>query len=259
MSLQHILTGNVKLGKKPPRIDSRTLKLAKYLVPDRLAAPPAESSWVVKVPSWPMYGNDTLGDCVEAAAGHYVDQVTFFARGTETVLNESDIIAFYSAAGGYVPGDPSTDNGTDMLTALNIWRQQGIGTSRHKIYAYMAVDYTNTTEVMQAITLFGSLYTGIQLPISAQGQDKWTVVTGGPFGNKGIAGGWGGHCVPIMAYSPITLTCVTWGERLKMSHNFFADYVDESYVVLSEEWIGGNGMSPSGFNLAQLDADLAAL
>ena len=62
-----------------------------------------------------------------------------------------------------------------------------------------------------------------------------------------------------MAGSPLTFTCVTWGERLKMSHNFLLDYAEEAYVVLSPDWLNAMGEAPSNFNLGQLQADLAAL
>jgi hypothetical protein len=62
-----------------------------------------------------------------------------------------------------------------------------------------------------------------------------------------------------MAESPETLTCVTWGERLKMSHNFFGDYCDEAYAVLSPDWLTAKGNSINGLNLAALQRDIAAL
>jgi hypothetical protein len=112
--------------------------------------------------------------------------------------------------------------------------------------------------VRVAVKLFGNCYVGLALPLSAEGEDAWTVPAGGAYGD-GSPGSWGGHCVPIVAYSPLTLTCITWGQRLKMSWNFFEDYCDEAYAVLTHDWIEANGLSPSQFNLAQLSKDLAAL
>jgi hypothetical protein len=43
------------------------------------------------------------------------------------------------------------------------------------------------------------------------------------------------------------------------AQNFVADYCDEAYAVLSPAWIEQNGQAPSGFDLAALQADLAAL
>jgi hypothetical protein len=118
------------------------------------------------------------------------------------------------------------------------------------------VNLRNPTEVREAVYLFGNVYWGVQLPLSVQGADSWTVPDGGTASPNGSPGSWGGHCVPIVAVSPETLTCVTWGQTLKMSHSFFSDYGDEGYACLSLDWIEKNGISPSQFNLAQLEADL---
>ena len=242
------------LGKRAPRIDPRTLKLAKYI--PAAPPPPAEVSWIMEVAHWGMMLNDSIGDCTCAAAGHMIEQWTRYAAGTEAVVPDPAIEKAYEDVGGYISGQPQTDNGAVMLDVLTYWKQTGIG--GHKIAAYATIDLNNTNELKTAVRLFGNVYLGIQLPISAQPQNAWTVPSGGPNGD-GSPGSWGGHCVPIMAYSPQSLSVVTWGARLKMSWNFLKDYADEAYVVLSQEWIEVNGGAPSGFNLAQLQADLAAL
>jgi hypothetical protein len=241
-----------KLGKLPPRLDHRTLKMARYRVPDAIAVPP-EVSWVTHVHNWPMMLNDELGDCVPAAAGHAIEQWTTYA-GTPFTPPDAAILKAYEDVGGYVPDDPSTDNGTDMLSMLNYWRQTGVG--GHKIFAFIAVNLKNLDEVREAIYLFGNLYWGVQLPVSVQGAESWTVPEGGTASPEGAPGSWGGHCVPIVAMSPETLTCVTWGSTLKMSHRFFSDYGDEGYCCLSLDWIEKNGLSPGQFNVGQLEADL---
>ena len=255
---------DAKLGKRPARYDARTLKLAKYLkLPIALPTPPSEVSYVVDVPSWPMLLNDQLGDCVIAAMGHMVQQWSYFASGGKAmqVMTDAEALAAYEAIGGYSPSDPTTDQGCDMLTALNYWRRNGIMVAGqlHKIGGYVAVDPSNALEVQQAIWMFGNAFTGVELPISSQGEDAWTVPDGGIYGATGQPGSWGGHCIPCDARSPETLTCITWAERLKMSHNFFTDYCDELYAVLSPDWIDANGAAVSGLDLKALQADLAAL
>jgi len=248
----------VKLGKKAKRIDPRTFKLSKYLKP-HLPQPPDEVSYVVDVPSWPMDLNDQLGDCVVAAMAHMIQQWSFFSRGLSgmVVPTDAEVLTAYEAISGYINGDPSTDTGCDMLTALNYWRNTGL--AGHKIAGFVEVDAQNLLEVRQAIWMFGNLFTGLALPVFVQSASDWTVPDGWIYGNAGQPGSWGGHCVPAMAESPETLTCVTWGERLKMSHNFFGDYCDEAYAVLSTDWVTSNQAAKSGFNLAQLRADIAAL
>jgi hypothetical protein len=58
-----------------------------------------------------MYLNDALGDCVEAGQGHVVGVLTGNAAGTPFIFTDAQMQAIYSAEAGYVPGDPSTDNG----------------------------------------------------------------------------------------------------------------------------------------------------
>ena len=247
-----------KLGKKPVRHDSRTLKLKDYL-PKALPAPPIEVSWITRLKaamSIPLYFNDILGDCVEAAAGHMIQQWNFYA-GHPYQPTDGDVLNSYEVVGGYVPGNPVTDQGTDMLSFLNYWRTTGV--AGHKITAFLAVDWTNDVEVRQAIYLFGNAMFGISLPVTAQGELGWTVSAGGIYTPNGASGSWGGHCIPLVASSPLTTTCETWGTTLKMSHNFRGDYGEECWCVLDQDWISATGLSPSQFNFAQLQADLAEI
>ena len=245
-----------RLGKRAVVRDTRTLKLTDYLRSAVTSAePPVEGSWVTHVKTWGMMLNDILGDCTCAAAGHMIAQWSQYAQGTETVIPDDAVLKAYEAVSGYQPGDDATDTGAAMLDVLRYWRKHGIG--GHKIQSFVSVDPRNIKEVKTSVSLFGNLYIGIQLPASAQGKDSWTVPDGGPY-RDGSPGTWGGHCVPVVAYSPQTLTVVTWGKTLKMSWNFFHDYVDEAYCVLSPDWVSG-GISPSKFDMQQLQADLVAL
>jgi hypothetical protein len=246
-----------KLGKKPVKVDKRTLKFAKYRMPGVLPTVPPEVSWVTKVQNWPMLLNDQLGDCTIACAAHQIEQWTAYA-GVQVTPTDQDVLAAYEAVGGYVPGNPNTDNGCYILDVLNYWKKTGI--AGHKITAFVQVNQADLNEVREAIYLFGNVYMGVALPVSVQGADMWTVGNGGPAaGGDNAPGGWGGHAIPVVAMSPETLTCITWGSRLKMSHNFFLDYTDELYAVVSQDWIEANGLAPSQFNMSQLLLDLGQL
>lgn len=255
-----------KLGKRARRLDSRTLKLARYLTTS-LPTPASSGGYQRKVRSWPMYLNDSLGCCVIAAMGHMIGQWTAYARGKGVILADQDILRAYSAVGGYVPGDASTDNGCDMLTALNYWRQTGIG--GHKILAFAAVNWLNHVEVEQAINLFGSLFVGVALPISAQGSPVWEVPSSGPY-RDGSPGSWGGHAECDVGYNAVRsgglfnrrrpgLMPITWGARGAKTWAFMDTYCDECYVALSQEWIESRGLSPSGCDLDHLRSDLAEI
>lgn len=251
----------VKLGKKAPKIDERTLKLAKYLSP-ALPPPPPSCNWTKGVGSWGMMLNDSLGDCTCAAVGHGIQVATLNSIG-EITPPDSLILSLYENACGYVPGDLSTDQGGVIVDVLNYVRKNKPGEKLHhhkqkfQLYAYADPDITNTTHVKQAIQLFGVVDIGLQLPISAQTQvgSVWDVV-GNPNTNADSqAGSWGGHSVAIVAYDAETVTCITWGALQQMTWNFWNTYVDEAYALLFNSWVKQYGAQYSEM-LAQLDADL---
>jgi hypothetical protein len=248
-----------KLGKKTVRHDSRTLRLSKYLKPTLLAAPASmgytskcETTYFVP---WPMMLNDAIGDCTCAAAGHMIGEWTADAN-KPYMPTDQNVLTAYEAVSGYVPGDSSTDNGAVMLDVLNYWRKTGIGS--HNIDAYAQIDPANAGEIRAAIYLFGSVYLGIQLPLSAQGKPFWSVPSYGPT-QDGTPGSWGGHCIPIVGYSDAGMHVITWGQKFTMSWSFLRTYADEAYGVLSLDWMNKAGLSVSGFDLKTLQADLGAI
>jgi hypothetical protein len=250
-----------KLGRQPKRSDQRTFKLSRYLKISELPAAPPAVDWTKAVPQYGMLLNDQLGDCVIAGMMH--EAMTWQANAGSPIVQPSDaeVIAAYSAIGGYDPSDPSSDQGCNMLNALNYWRNTGIsiGGQKNQIVAFAEVDLTNDAEVKAALWLFGGLFTGFEMPQSAQNADQWMVPPSFPHG-KGKPGSWGGHCAPLAAEDGSGgFQAITWGELMPAAHNFVADYCDEAYAVLSTAWMEQNGQAPSGFDWAALQADLAAL
>lgn len=254
----------MKLGKGPRKFDPRTLRLSKYLT--AVPPPPDQAGYITEVPDFPLYLNDILGDCTIAAAGHMIEQWTRYA-GNPFVPTDDDIVNAYSAITGY-DGNPWTDRGAVMLDVLKYWRKHGI--AGHKIAAFAAVDPTNITEIKQAVALFGNCYIGIGLPIAAQtpitgdnGNPCWSMPPTGVTGD-GTPYSWGGHCVNIAGYGTDSngnagSEVVTWGQIFDMTWGFAGTYMDEAFAVLSTDWIAADGKAPSGFDITQLRADLAAL
>lgn len=246
---------NKCLGKLTPRHDPRTLQMAKYLCKKEVVAPPAHSNWLGNIPGWGMMLNDQLGDCTCAAAGHFIQGWTYDATKVATIPSDASILKAYEDVGGYRPGHPETDNGAVELDLLNYWRQTGIG--GHKIGGYAALEPQNHLHIQQSIWLFGGVYIGIQLPLSAQNQNEvWSVPSSGPTG-QGEPGSWGGHAVPVLGYNSQALMFVSWGQVMYMTWNFWRYYTDESYTVLSQDWIKSDKYAPSGFDYTTLQKDLA--
>jgi hypothetical protein len=252
----------LKLGKHVARHDPRTLLLASYATP-ALPAPPAKLNLATKVKDrWGMMDNDQLGDCTCAAAGHLIMEWTANASKMVTPP-DSAIVDAYSAITGYNPKTGANDNGANELDVLNYWRQTGI--AGHKIQAFVALEPSNKTHIMDGIWIFGGCYIGVALPKSAQAQTSnkqpWSVPPSGT-GGDGAPGSWGGHAVPVVAYDSRGLTVVTWGALQTMTWGFWEAYCDEAYAILSPDFLqqkGGKTVAPSGFDIAQLQADLADL
>jgi hypothetical protein len=253
----------LKLGKHPPRHDPRTLLFATYATA-ALPAPPASLDLTTKLKAaWGMMENEQVGDCTCAAAGHLMMEWTANSKSKIFTASDKQIIAAYSAITGYNPKTGANDNGAQEIDVLNYWRQTGI--AGHKITAFIALEPSNTTHIKDGTWIFGGCYIGLALPKSAQAQTSnkqiWSVPPGGT-GGDGAPGSWGGHAVPVVAYDARSLTVVTWGALQTMTWGFWAAYCDEAYAILSPDFLaqkGGQLVSPDGFNLAQLQADLADL
>lgn len=261
---ERVIVPGKRLGAQPPiPLDPRTLRLSKYI--KALPPPPTNSGYIDKVSSWPMDLNDTLGDCTVAAASHMIQQWTTYAKAAPYLLSEAQVLDAYEAVSGYNPNSPNSDNGAVMVNVLRYWQKTGIG--GHKITAYAAVNPANHAEMKQAVQLFGNVYIGIGLPITAQspvtgdnGNPVWGMPPNGAVGD-GAQYSWGGHCVPIVGYGVDAqgnsgTEVVTWGQLYDMTWGFSDLYVTEAWAVLSEDWIEQDNQSPSGFATAVLLADL---
>jgi hypothetical protein len=245
----------LKLGKLPPKFNRKTLHLSKYMLATAPAAPPT-AGWEHLIPAtgWQMFDNDSIGDCTCACAAHMVMNWTS-NTGTLVTPKVADVVKLYSEAGGYVPGDPSTDNGAAITDVLEIWQKTGLGSD--KIDGWAQIDFANIETVRQAIYLFGAVNVGVNLPNVAETQFE----NGQPWELEADDGGIaGGHCVPVFGYNEaIGGTAVTWGRTQPFSWAWWVKYVEEAYVTISMDWLKASTVAPNHLDLAQLEADLKAI
>lgn len=237
-----------KLGKLAPKLDHRTLRLARYLRPE-LPPAPASIDYAGKVPAWGMMRNDVAGCCTCASAGHMTMAWTANA-GAPFVPSDDAIIQAYSDISGYNPATGEKDYGAIELDVLNYWRNVGI--AGRKIGAFAAIGRYKQPQVKAAIWLFEGAYLGLALPENAQDQKVWDAV-GGPGSSPGS---WGGHAVNAVGYDDEGVTIVTWGELQRMTWRFWETYCDEAYAVLSQDMLLGDGRSCAGLDLPGLQRDL---
>jgi hypothetical protein len=238
------------LGKLPVRTDVRTLALARYVDSSRLPTPPDAFEETNGVDSWPMYANDRIGDCTTAAAAHMIEAWTAAGQGQAIVLSERAVL---DAFGHVKLTDPVTgEEGAIELDVLRYWRKSGIG--GHAIGAYARVAVWDQKLVQTAAWLFGGLYIGLQLPLTAHAQPVWDWT--GSLAGPARPGSWGGHAVDVVRYDRNGLTVVTWGRLQELTWSFWARYCDEAYCIISDDFLK-QGNAPNGFDLAALEADLA--
>ncbi len=241
----------VRLGKGEPKHDPRTFKLRTYL--RELPPSPEERDWGKAVQSWPMFMNDMVGDCTCASLGHA--GIAWNANnGSPWRPNDRQILEMYMAL-GYDPEVPGTDNGAQMLDALNNVRKFGIG-GRKLVDAYVAIGKT-VEEFKFSIDRLGGVYLGLALPESARNQAKWIVALAGT-GGKAERNSWGGHAVFAVAYNAHGIFIVTWAGLQFVSWRWLLAYCDEAYALLSPDWADADG-APNGFDYAALKADLSAV
>jgi len=256
---------DVCLGKKLGRVeDPRSLSVS-MIQREVVVAP--ERHTVALHAEIPMFANDRFGDCTFAAMGHRISaqerSVAQSARPTVTVM---DVLKGYSDVTGFNPEDPSTDNGAYLLDVLRYSRNVGIGREKdgspHTIYAYARIDDpTNHAAVKRALWMFGGLYIGAGLPLSAADQiDEgldWDV-TGDPFRDRW--GSWGGHAMYAQGYGPDRVRLPTWGQTQFATWDWWDAYVDEAWAIVNEDFLRTRTqLTPQGFDRGALESYLRDL
>ncbi len=240
----------LKLGKLPVRTDVRTLALARYVDSAKLPPAPTTLDLAHNVGDWPMYDNDRIGDCTTAAAGHMIEAWSAASHGTAVEISDAAVLDAFDHVKQV---DPLTgEEGAVELDVLTFWRKSGIG--GHKIGAFARVAVHDESLARTGTYLFGGLYIGLSLPLSAQHQDVWDWT--GSLDGPAKPGSWGGHAVDVVGYDANALTIVTWGSLKQMTWRFWERYVDEAYCLLSDDFLNA-GRAPNGFDLAALKEDLA--
>jgi hypothetical protein len=173
-----------------------------------------------------ILGNNALGDCTEACSYHL--QALREGASDRVVFHPSlaQVIATYSRDGGYVPGQPDTDNGCDELTVLQNAKNLGITNGNlpkqiNHLVGYLSVDPTNTELVRRVVQMFVGGVMCLELPDSwyqsfTPGM-TWSLTNGiyTPDANNG-------HCVAIVDQDETTLKLCTWGEPAYITYEAFA-------------------------------------
>ncbi len=214
---------------------------------------------------WSQMINNEIPDCTVAAAGHMIQTWTANSYGREFTIPDEQVFEAYCRLTGFDPGrfDPATEKppGSSCLNALNFWRKYGIGESR--IHSFAGLRAGNREDIQEAIYAFGSAYVCLQLPVTAKKQAVWDAVpTYTDAEGKWISNqenSWVSHAVCVVAYDDSELTVITWGFEKRMTWEFYKQYSDEAYAVLSLDWLAEDGRAPNHIDAEALEARLDAL
>lgn len=247
---------NFKLGKNAPKHLLKMAALSDFL-PRATAWPsvPAQG-WEFSVPasSLSILGNGPspdnppeisggVGNCAEAGALHLI-QAQSYNTAKPLIPTTEDALNLYSAITGFNRNDPSTDQGTALTDLLTYWQKTGItiGNTVHKIVGSASLDITSIAQMRYATYLFGGSYLGINCPKKCQ-QDT----TNWNFG-PGLKVD-GGHCIIRAGEGADGGKTGSWGMWIPTSNEFYLSYLDEGYIVVTEDWLNAQGKSPSGLDL----------
>jgi len=111
----------LKLGKLPAKVDTRTLRFAKYA--GALPPPPIACDFSKGVTEWGLMLNNDLGDCVCAMIGHGVQVATLNSEEGQITAPDSIVQSLYENACGYQPSNANSDQGCVIVDVLNYVRQ----------------------------------------------------------------------------------------------------------------------------------------
>lgn len=242
----------LKFGRLPelPEATHPRLKLARFL--DSSVAPKESVDWYSRVPEWPMFLNNQIGDCTIASEAHAIESASDYGLGSLAMVSDAEVLDAYRRVSGYDPADSSTDRGAVMQEVYNDWRKIGLG--GHKIAAFARVNGHNLVEVRRAVELFG--HVGIGITVS---QDMMDDFNAGKVWRRTTGEQLGLHAVPILGYDKEWAYVATWGKIQPMNWPCVVACVEEAWTAIQPEWFDSNGLDPEGLDSYALGQAFSAL
>lgn len=231
-----------KTGKKPARPGAIHHKFSTLFDASSLPVPPMVFGRTSYFPEggWGMLGNADCGDCVIAGGMHETMLLNALGGHGAPKFTGANAISDYSTITGYVPGNDSTDNGTDMVEAAKYRQRTGLIDAngvRHKIDGFVSLKPGDVQEVTLAAYLFGVVGLGASLTANAEDQfdanEPWHLTP-----HPGRAEG---HYFPCVGRNHEgNLLIVTWGRLHAVKPGWLAERMDEGIVYISREALRTN-------------------
>jgi hypothetical protein len=226
-----------KFGLVPSNPDKPRLRLAAFLTRGYTGTVPQVIDYASKVTTWPMALNDRLGCCTASDAAHQIEVWTTYGQQAIVTPTDADVLHFYAGSTGYIPGDPSTDQGGNLQDVCAYFRKVGI--AGHKAAAFFQVDQAVDAELRAALWLFGGVAIGFGFPSFAMDQFDQHLPWDISGRNTHIEGG---HDVLLVGKAADgNYQVVTWGRVQEVTPAFWSEYMapngNEAWCRVSLEWV----------------------
>ena len=236
-----------RLGRQPTTDQQRSMRVNFRAIAPGLEPAPPSSDWsgTITRDNWLVLANDQLGDCGPASMYHAIMSWSIMHKNPITPA-DSDVIKFYTLAGGYHPGRPWTDGGVNNPTMLAAAQKTGmiLSGTYHQIGPTATVAASDIEAIKQGMFFLGGALFGIELSntcYTSKAGDVWDA------DNSRIIGG---HDVWGVGYNEKGPLIVSWGTLHQCTWAWAAKYADDIDLCVSpKDWAAG-GTLPCGINLS---------
>lgn len=245
-------------------VSARPSIVASLQARSTLSFMPANSiNWLAAIPpDSDMLGNDRWGCCWEVARRWCIALRRAVAAGDRTRPTLAECLGDYSTLTGFDPISGTPDDGTDTTAGMQAWSTKGvqINSQTLDIPHWLTIDPTNDSALAKTIACAGPLMATWRLPMAMQDLSVWGSAPGtGPDWDTV----WGEHETCLGGTDGKAVCRVrTWGQDIdihpEIRHKFMI-YVDVPLDLSPGGWFQTTGLTPTGLDLAALEADRRAL
>jgi hypothetical protein len=255
-------------GRRSPK-NAPALELGRWLTGSVPAHPDSADYLAALGGAWQMLGNERAGDCVAVTWANVRRLVTSTLTDTPSYPSQDQVWAVYrtqnpqfdpdGSPGVNGPGSPC-DQGMDVQTLLEDLVENG-GPDGVKAIAFAKVDLRNPDEVKAAIAVFGYVWTGVIVAENNQQEfaaaEPWDYDPSSPQdgGHSVITGGYGAPGAGPLGGDE---RFITWAAETSFTDSFWANSVEEAWVVIWPEHLGTREFL-EGVDLTALAADYKAI
>ena len=219
-----------KLGKNPLTL---RMLFVKNNLPQLLTQYDNDAALNMAGEDGDIYGNDTVGDCGEAASAHWINHSEKLECGAVPPIKAPQVVS------QYLSETHGQDSGLVLLDHLNLWRKTGLnlGGQIYTIDAYASIDWNNHREFEYAIQLLTGAYIGFMVPkyfmdgFEAGKRSFTTQCKGNTIE--------GGHCVYVVGFDATGIWINTWGVPVHLDWKFVKKFVEEAYALVDsmDKWV----------------------